>query len=84
MLVLAVLGAAWLSCYAVSVAFHPYRRCPDCLETPGRHWGSIFTTSFRACHRCNGRGRIQRAGAWLLRFGERDQNTRRVRGTSEY
>ncbi len=79
-----VVAVGWLTVYSFSVALHPYRRCPDCMRTQGRHWGSVFRSSFRACHRCNGRGRIQRAGAWILRYGEKDQNTRRVRGMGEY
>ena len=79
-----VIALGWLAVYSISVALHPYRRCPECLTTPGRHWGSVFPGSFRACHRCGGRQRIQRAGAWLLRFGEPDQTTRRVRNTREF
>ena len=48
----AVLGAA----YSVSIRRHPYRPCRKCGES-GKHRGTMFPRSFRACGRCGGTGR---------------------------
>jgi Zn-finger protein len=39
-----------------AAAFCPYRPCRKCGES-GKHRGTVFTRSFRACTRCGGTGR---------------------------
>jgi hypothetical protein len=54
LLILAI--AVYATAYRVSVRRHPYRPCRACGES-GKHRGTFFTESFRACGRCGGRGR---------------------------
>jgi hypothetical protein len=54
LLILAI--AVYATAYRVSVRRHPYRPCRACSES-GKHRGTLFTGSFRACGRCGGRGR---------------------------
>lgn len=47
--------------YLVSLKIHPLRKCPVCKMT-GRHFGGVFTYSYRRCRKCNGTGRMDRWG----------------------
>lgn len=49
-------GIAYMMAYSISVRRHPYRPCRKCGES-GKHRGTVFTGSFRACTRCGGTGR---------------------------
>ena len=53
--------------YLVSLRIHPLRKCPTCKMT-GRHFGGVFTNSYRPCRRCRGSGRRDRLGAQVF-FG---------------
>ena len=50
-----VIAAALGAAYSVSIRRHPYRPCRKCGES-GKHRGTMFTRSFRACTRCGGTG----------------------------
>jgi hypothetical protein len=63
LLLLVIAGAGYL----VSLRIHPLRKCPVCKMT-GRHYGSVYTESFRRCRKCNGSGRRDRLGTQLF-FG---------------
>ena len=63
LLLLVIVGAGYL----VSLRIHPLRKCPVCKMT-GRHYGSVYTESFRRCRRCNGSGRRDRLGTQIF-FG---------------
>jgi hypothetical protein len=47
--------------YLISLRIHPLRKCPVCKMT-GRHFGAIYTGSYRRCRRCGGTGRLDRWG----------------------
>jgi hypothetical protein len=47
--------------YIVSTRIHPLRKCPRC-NMSGRHFGGIYTGSYRRCRRCDGSGRRDRVG----------------------
>lgn len=53
--------------YLVSLRIHPLRKCPTCKMT-GRHFGGVFTNTYRPCRRCNGSGRRDRLGVQVF-FG---------------
>jgi hypothetical protein len=53
--------------YLVSLRIHPLRKCPTCKMT-GRHFGDVYTGTFRRCRRCDGSGRRDRLGVQLF-FG---------------
>jgi DnaJ-class molecular chaperone len=53
--------------YFVSLRLHPLRKCPRC-NMSGRHFGSIYTGSYRRCSKCGGRGQLDRFGTKLF-FG---------------
>jgi hypothetical protein len=55
-LLLAAITIALAVAYSISVRRHPYRPCRKCGES-GKHRGTVFTSSFRACGRCGGTGR---------------------------
>jgi hypothetical protein len=63
LLVIAVL----FGLYLFSLRVHPLRKCPVCKMT-GRHFGSVFTGSYRRCRRCEGTGRRDRWGTQVF-FG---------------
>ena len=52
----AVITIAPGAAYTVSIRRHPYRPCRKCGEF-GKHRGTVFPRSFRACTRCGGTGR---------------------------
>ncbi|HEY0716431.1 MAG TPA: hypothetical protein VGD68_02350 [Streptosporangiaceae bacterium] len=52
--------------YFVSLRIHPYRRCPACTKSPGRHWGSVYSYGYRRCRACGGTGRKDRLGAKIF------------------
>jgi len=52
--------------YYASLKVHPFRRCPVCRKTPGRHWGAIYGYAYRRCRACGGTGRKYRLGAKLF------------------
>jgi hypothetical protein len=60
--------------YLVSLRIHPFRRCPACTKTPGRHWGGVYTYGYRRCRACGGTGRKDRLGAKIF-FGGGSNNT---------
>ncbi len=53
--------------YLVSLRIHPLTKCPTCKMT-GRHFGSVYTGSYRRCRRCDGSGRRDRLGTRIF-FG---------------
>jgi DnaJ-class molecular chaperone len=53
--------------YVVSIRLHPLRKCPSCKMT-GRHFGSLYTGSYRRCGKCEGRGQLDRMGTKVF-FG---------------
>jgi DnaJ-class molecular chaperone len=53
--------------YLVSCRIHPLRKCPVCKMT-GRHFGSVYTYSYRRCRKCDGSGRRDRLGTQIF-FG---------------
>ena len=63
-LVIFVLAVAGVR--VVSLFIHPMTRCSGC-KGGARHRGSVFTRSFRACRKCGGSGRQERAGVGSLR-----------------
>ena len=56
--------------YLVSLRIHPLRKCPTCKMT-GRHFGGVFSNSFRPCRRWRGSGRRDRLGTQVF-FGGTD------------
>ena len=58
-----IVGASYL----VSLRIHPLRRCPVRKST-GRHFGSLYTGSYRRCRACGGTGRKDRLGTKVF-FG---------------
>ena len=52
--------------YYASLKIHPFRRCPTCRKTPGRHWGSVYPYAYRRCRTCGGTGRRYRLGAKIF------------------
>ncbi|HEY2519605.1 MAG TPA: hypothetical protein VGJ19_05805 [Streptosporangiaceae bacterium] len=52
--------------YFASLKIHPFRRCPACQKTPGRHWGSVYSHAYRRCRACGGTGRKYRLGAKIF------------------
>ena len=57
--------------YYASLKVHPYRRCPVCRKTPGRHWGAVYGYAYRRCRHCGGTGRKYRLGAKVF-LGQSD------------
>jgi hypothetical protein len=53
--------------YLISLRIHPLRKCPVC-KMQGRHYGGVYTYSFRRCRRCEGSGRRDRWGTQIF-FG---------------
>jgi hypothetical protein len=84
MTTLVVIGVVWLLGYWISLRLHPHMRCRRCVDSPGKEWGGMWTNTFRVCHKCSGRGRRQRLGAWVLGYGEPRYRMHRVRHTSEF
>ena len=54
--------------YLVSLRIHPLRKCRSC-NMSGRHFGSVFSGSYRRCRRCKGRGQFDRAGTQIFYGG---------------
>ena len=61
-LFLIVAGFVFAIAYRSSLTRHPYRNCRPCHGS-GKHRGTVFTRSFRACDACGGTGRQLRAFA---------------------
>jgi hypothetical protein len=57
--------------YAASVLLHPSIACGKC-EGKSRHYGAVFSRSFRSCSRCGGSGKKRRWGAVLLGVDDRE------------
>jgi hypothetical protein len=68
---LLVVIAVFVGGYLISLRIHPLRKCPVCKMT-GRHWGSIYTGSYRRCRRCGGTGRLDRWGTQAFFGGTKD------------
>jgi DnaJ-class molecular chaperone len=68
---LLVVIAVFVVGYLISLRIHPLRKCPVCKMT-GRHWGSIYTYSYRRCRRCGGTGRLDRWGTQAFFGGTKD------------
>jgi DnaJ-class molecular chaperone len=64
---LILLFAVFFGGYLISLRIHPLRKCPVCKMT-GRHFGSVFTNSYRRCRNCEGTGRRDRWGTQVF-FG---------------
>jgi DnaJ-class molecular chaperone len=64
LLLLVIIGAGYL----VSLRIHPLRKCPTCKMT-GRHFGSVYTQSYRRCGKCAGTGRRDRLGVQIFYGG---------------
>jgi DnaJ-class molecular chaperone len=63
LLLLVIIGAGYL----ISLRIHPLRKCPTCKMT-GRHFGSVYSGSYRRCRKCDGSGRRDRLGVQIF-FG---------------
>jgi hypothetical protein len=57
--------------YLVSLRIHPLRKCPRC-NMSGRHFGSVFTGTYRRCRRCDGRGQLDRVGTQVFWGGTKN------------
>ncbi|MGW5359051.1 hypothetical protein [Actinopolymorpha pittospori] len=68
--------AALVAIYLGSCLVHPYQDCPSCKGT-SKHRGSVMG-GLRLCHRCNGTGRVRRAGSILLGRGNRTARGNRI------
>jgi hypothetical protein len=66
--VLVIIGLAAVVGYLVSLRVHPLTKCPACKMT-GRHFGSVYTSSYRRCRKCGGTGRQDRMGVRLFYGG---------------
>jgi DnaJ-class molecular chaperone len=64
LLLIVIIGAGYL----VSLRIHPLRKCPTCKMT-GRHFGSVYTQSYRRCGKCGGTGRRDRLGVQIFYGG---------------
>jgi hypothetical protein len=60
--------------YLVSLRIHPLRKCPRC-NMSGRHYGAIFTGTYRRCRRCDGKGQLDRIGTQVLYGGTKHTGT---------
>jgi DnaJ-class molecular chaperone len=65
MVVLILLAVIAVVGYLASLRAHPWRRCRACKGT-GRHSGSVFKYSQRACASCGGNGRRARLGMYAF------------------
>lgn len=54
--------------YLTSLWLHPYARCRACGGS-SKHFGAVFSNTFRPCRRCHGTGRKLRIGCYLFRPG---------------
>lgn len=54
--------------YFISLRVHPLTRCGACKGN-SRHYGTIYSHSFRRCRRCGGTGRQDRLGTRLFLGG---------------
>jgi DnaJ-class molecular chaperone len=64
---LVILGIAVAAGYFVSLRIHPLKRCRTCNMT-GRHFGAVYSYSYRPCRTCGGTGRRDRLGTKIF-FG---------------
>jgi DnaJ-class molecular chaperone len=60
--------------YLVSLRIHPLRKCPRC-NMSGRHYGAIFTGTYRRCRRCDGKGQLDRIGTQVFYGGTKHTGT---------
>jgi DnaJ-class molecular chaperone len=60
--------------YVISVRLHPLRKCPSC-NMSGRHFGSIYSGSYRRCAKCQGRGQLDRVGTKVFFGGTNNTGT---------
>jgi hypothetical protein len=67
LVLLVVLVAVLFGGYLFSLRVHPLRRCPAC-KMSGRHFASVFKTTYRRCRKCGGAGQLDRWGAQVF-FG---------------
>lgn len=63
---LAVLAAAGLGWWLLSLAWHPFKPCSRCADRRGRNLGSKASRWGR-CGKCGGRGERIRLGARTVR-----------------
>ena len=68
MSVLLLIGLAVVVGYFVSLRIHPLTKCKVCRMT-GRHFGSVYTGTYRRCRKCGGTGRQDRLGVKLFYGG---------------
>jgi DnaJ-class molecular chaperone len=54
--------------YLISVRLHPLTKCPSC-KMSGRHFGSIYSGTYRRCRKCEGRGQLDRLGTRVFYGG---------------
>ena len=66
--VLVIIGLVAAVGYLVSLRIHPLTKCPVCKMT-GRHFGSVYTNSYRRCRKCGGTGRQDRLGVRVFYGG---------------
>jgi DnaJ-class molecular chaperone len=57
--------------YLVSLRMHPLRKCPRC-NMSGRHYGAFFTSAYRRCRRCEGKGQLDRVGTQVFWGGTKN------------
>jgi DnaJ-class molecular chaperone len=56
--------------YYLSLRAHPFTKCKLC-NGRGRHFGTVYTSSFRRCRKCGGTGRKDRFGVRFINRGEK-------------
>lgn len=59
---LIVVGFVVIAGYLISLRLHPYAKCRACGGS-SKHSGAVFRYGFRACRRCEGKGRKPRLGS---------------------
>jgi hypothetical protein len=69
-LLLAGVGLLTAVGYRISLAIHPYTRCPWCRGR-GRDYGEVYRRAFGDCRHCKGTGRKLRLGVRLLHTDRR-------------
>lgn len=75
-----LIGAAGVV-YIGSALLHPYVKCEAC-DGKGKHAGTLFTSTFRPCHRCSGTGQKQRFVAALIGIGKPRKSVSKVQKSS--
>jgi DnaJ-class molecular chaperone len=66
-----MIGVIAVAGYLLSLRIHPLTKCRVCNMT-GRHFGSVFSGSYRRCRACGGTGRKDRLGAKVFFGGTGD------------